>query len=73
MLVKATAPHPVGLSGGRILAAGETGDVDPSDPHNDSLITTGQLTPVRGAVPSIPSKGASVTRVPTQKPPTEES
>lgn len=49
MLLMATAPHPVAVAGGRILAVGETGDIEPSDPHNDALITDGQLTPVQSA------------------------
>ena len=50
--VKATASYPVCLDTGRILAAGETADVDPD--ANRDLLDHGDLTPVQG--PPAPTK-----------------
>ena len=45
MHVKATASDPICLDTGRVLAAGETADVDPST--NRDLLDRGDLTPVQ--------------------------
>lgn len=41
--VKCIASHPVDLDDGRILARGESGQIDETTPHNAALIDGGAL------------------------------
>lgn len=55
---RARGNKPVSLSGGRVLAPGETGEVDTSDPHDSRLITDGHLVRVEKAAPKRVSRKA---------------
>ena len=77
MLVKNVRPWPLD-TGGRIFAAGETGDVDPSNPAVADLLGRGDLLAVQVVGESGPElmdlpRGAGVVRVPKQSTPSKES
>lgn len=62
MLCKAVAPHPLNVGAGRMLAAGESADLDPTDPDVALLLSLGSL----AAVPA-PARATKKTT------PTEET
>lgn len=40
---RCTSTHPIDLASGRVLAPGESADLDPHDPHHAALIADGSL------------------------------
>ena len=60
MLLKNTGPTPIDV-GGRMLACGETGDLDPTDPTVTEHLTFGRLTAVQDGTTAARSKAAKPT------------
>lgn len=64
MIHRAAATHPIDLADGRMLAPGQSADIDPAEPHHRILVDAGLLIPIAPRTPPAPPKSPIPPKAP---------